>query len=95
LKHFLNHEMLAPNVLTVPADLDVVNEFAELGRSADPGPDYCTVMPWKKMTDLRWISATERSFAIFQSAFERRDVARHVREYLDLDREVRRVPFRD
>jgi hypothetical protein len=26
--------MLAPNVLTVPVDMNVVNEFAELGRSS-------------------------------------------------------------
>jgi len=89
LKHFINHEMLAPNVLTVEIDFDIVTEFAELAASGASDPEYCTLAPaWK--SDMRWISPrSERAFARFQSAFDRLDIARHVREYLDLDRGVR------
>ena len=90
LKHFINPELLAPNVLTVPLDVDVVNEFVELARSEEPGPDYATVIPWPKLSDMRWISgATPKGFARFQSAYERLGLAGHVREYLDLDEDVR------
>jgi hypothetical protein len=89
LKHFLNDSLLAPNVLTVPVDMDIVREFTDLAHSPDPGPDYATVVPWKPSNDIAWISArTESSFQMFQSAYERMDVARHVRPYLDIDREV-------
>ena len=89
MKHFLNDSMLAPNVLTVPVDMDIVREFTELALRPDPGPDYLSVMPWKDFNDILWISAkTEAAFRVFQSAFERMDVARHVREYLDIDQDV-------
>lgn len=82
--------MLAPNVLTVPVDLAIVSEFEDLARSADPGPDYCTVVPWKKISDMRWISAASRkAFARFQSAYERLGIAESVRGYLDIDHDVR------
>jgi hypothetical protein len=90
LRHFINHQLLAPNVLTVPVDMSIVREFEELTQSLDPGSEYFTLVPWKNSTDLRWISAaTEAAFATFESAFERLDAARHVRDYLDLEREVR------
>jgi hypothetical protein len=89
LKHFLNHELLAPNVLTVPVDKSIVDEFTELALRPDPGPDYCTITPWTEFSDMRWISAqTEKAFRRFESAYERLDVARHVREYLDIERDV-------
>jgi hypothetical protein len=89
LKHFINQELLAPNVLTIPVDPGVVGEFAELARTAEADPEYCTIRPsWN--SDIRWISAdTMQGFATFQSAFDRIDVARHTREYLDVEREVR------
>src|SRR4051794_27925841 len=89
MKHFLNHEMLAPNVLTVAVDRAVVNQFADLARTAESDPDYCIFRPpWG--SDIRWISAQSSSaFDLFQSAFDRLDVARYVAEFLDLDGEVR------
>jgi hypothetical protein len=89
LKHFINQEMLAPNVLTVPVDRDVVGEFAELAHTAGSDPEYCTLRPsWS--SDIRWISPeTGATFDRFQSAFDRLGVAAHVREYLDLDKEPR------
>lgn len=90
MKHFINHDLLAPNVLTVPVDEDIVGEFRELARCVDPGSDYCRVTPWSAINDICWISAASpRAFRTFQSAYERLDVARHVREYLDLEHEVR------
>jgi hypothetical protein len=54
---------------------------------SDPG--YCSLNP-KWNSDIRWISATSRAgFDQFQSAFDRLDLAAHVRDYLDIDREVR------
>lgn len=89
LKHFLNDSMLAPNVLTAQVDMDIVREFSELALNPDPGPDYLSVMPWKDFNDILWISAkTEAAFRVFQSAFERMDVAKYVREYLDIDHDV-------
>jgi hypothetical protein len=90
LKHFLNHDLLAPNVLTVPVDMNIVREFVELAETSDRGPGFLTVVPWKDSSDLQWISAdSEPAFRIFESAYQRLDVARHVREYLDLERDVR------
>jgi len=64
-------------------------EFAELARIAESDPEYCTRRPsWN--SDIRWISAdTMAGFATFQSAFDRIDVARHTREFLDLESQVR------
>lgn len=89
LKHFINRELIAPNVLTVPMDVDIIREFEELAQTAEADPEYGVVMP-KWDSDIRWISpVTEASFERFQSAFDRLGVARHVADYLDLDREVR------
>ncbi|HEX5238291.1 MAG TPA: hypothetical protein VFW39_07510 [Sphingomicrobium sp.] len=89
MKHFINQEMLAPNVLTVPVDMDVIGEFVELADTAESDPEYCTLRPtWK--SDIRWISPESgATFDRFQSAFDRLDVARHVRQYLDLDSDPR------
>jgi len=89
LKHFLNKEMLAPNVFTMAVDQAIVQEFAGLAQTAEADPEFCTQRPeWN--SDIRWISAdTEEGFATFQSAFDRIDVASHTREYLDLEGDVR------
>lgn len=90
MKHFLNPELVAPNVLTVPVDMDVVREFEQLARSETRDPDYFYLRPWVDISDMCWISATsDASFRVFESAFERLDVARHVRDYLDLEHDVR------
>jgi len=89
VKHFLNRDMLAPNVFTIPVDEDIVSEFAELARAAESDPEYFTVRP-KWNSDIRWISADSMAaFGTFESAFERLNAASHVREYLDLETEVR------
>ena len=89
MKHFLNHDLLAPNVLTIPVEERIVAEFEDLAQAADPGPNYSVFRPpWS--SDIRWISANSApTFDIFQSAFDRLDIARHVREYLDLQDQVR------
>jgi hypothetical protein len=86
LKHFLNREMLAPNVMTVSVDADIVAEFAHLPAGEASGL-VSVSPPWN--SDVRWISpATEESFSVFESAFERLDVARHAGPYLDVERKV-------
>jgi hypothetical protein len=88
LKHFLNQELLAPNVLTVPVDTAIVAEFEDLARSEDPGPDYRIVKPWS-FSDMRWTTAaTETAFRTYEHAYQRLDIARHVRAYLDIERDV-------
>ncbi len=89
MKHFLNQEMLAPNVFTIPVDQEIVGEFAELAQTAEADPLYSTLRPsWN--SDIRWISAdTLAGFDRFQSAFDRINVAKHTREFLDLESEVR------
>lgn len=89
MKHFINKDFLAPNVFTMAVDTDVVARFAQLAKSAEIDPAFCTLRPdWN--SDIRWISAaTPDGFGIFDSAFEQLDVARHVREYVDVDHDVR------
>lgn len=89
MKHFLNDELLAPNVFTMPVDEAVVAEFAELAQKTELGSEYCVRRPdWK--SDIRWISAdTVEGFETFQSAFDRIDIARNTRDYLDVKSDVR------
>jgi hypothetical protein len=89
LKHFLNHDLLAPNVLTIPVEMEIVSEFAETESIAKNSGDYYSVAPWTNINDIRWISAqTPAAFGKFQSAFERLNIANHFREYLDIDKKV-------
>ena len=90
MKQFINTDLLAPNVMTVPVDYEIVREFTDLARNEKPGADYYTMVPWAATNDIRWISAASRAaFDKFQDAFERMAIADHVREYLDIDRDVR------
>lgn len=86
MSHFLNRELLAPNVLTVPVDPAIVAEFAAIDL-ADPG--FVAFSPgWQ--SDITWVSAAnEDSFALFESAFERLALAAHVEPHLNLDQAVR------
>jgi hypothetical protein len=76
LKHFLNQDLLAPNVFTIPVDERIVDEFVELARTAESDPQFLTFRPqWN--SDIRWISAdTSDGFAAFQSAFDRLGIVR-------------------
>ena len=86
MKHFLNKELLAANVKTIPVDRGIVGEFAALDPAS---PELASVSPgWE--SDMRWIApATPEAHAVFESAFERLGVADHFREYLDIEHEVR------
>jgi hypothetical protein len=87
MKHFLNPEMLAPNVMTFSVDPAIVAEFTDPTRL--PG-SYSTISPPKWDSDIRWVSAAdEQAFAVFQSAFDRLAIGGHAAPYLDLDRQVR------
>jgi hypothetical protein len=85
MKHFLNKELLAANMMTVSVDPAIVAEF---GRN-DDWHGFESVFPkWK--SDIEWLSpATTEMHAIFESAFQRLGIADYVREYLDIEREVR------
>ena len=89
MKHFMNHELLAPNVLRVPVDVSVIDEFRTLADGRETGSGYQTYRPpWS--SDIRWISADSAdTFRQFESAFERLGIAAHVEPYVDLDKEVR------
>jgi hypothetical protein len=82
VKHFLNREMLAVNVMTFDVDPKVVGEFADPAQL--PG-DYSTVKPYGWNSDIEWISASdEESFAVLQSAFDRLQIGAKFAPYLDL-----------
>jgi hypothetical protein len=89
VKHFINEELGAANVLRVRVDPAIVREFLPLAMEASDRADFSTVRPqWS--SDVRWISPNSpASFTIFQSAFDRLGVAAHVGPYLDLEQEVR------
>lgn len=81
--------MLAPNVMTVGVDHQVVAEFADPGIAKRTG--FATVRPnrGKWNSDIAWVSATTLdSHSIFRSAFDRLGLAEHARPYLDLDSAV-------
>jgi hypothetical protein len=87
VKHFLNREMLAPNVATFGVDSQIVERFGEPGSL--PG-NYSTIQPDKWHSDIQWISAAdEDTFEIFQRAFESLGIAAHAAPYLDLHEKVR------
>ncbi len=86
---FLNGEMLALNVMTVPIEQSIVTEFASLAGGAPDPTSFASVRPpWH--SDIEWISArTETAFATFESAFERLDIAKWVEPYVDYDTQIR------
>jgi hypothetical protein len=89
VKHFINKQLLAPNVFTMPVDTGIVAAFADLAATAEADPAYCTLRPeWN--SDIRWISAATRpGFAKFEDAFKRLEIGASVREFVDVEREVR------
>jgi hypothetical protein len=89
MKHFLNPDLGAANVLTVDVDPGIVREFLPLSRGLLEEAEFCTIHPpWN--SDVRWISpSTAATFEIFQSAFDRLGIASHVRPYVDVEKEVR------
>ena len=89
MEQFINHAMLAPNVVTAGVDAAIVREFAALAAAKRDESDFATVDPtWS--SDLKWISANRpETFALFERAFERLDVARHVAQYLGVDEQAR------
>ena len=87
VKHFLNRDMLAPNVCTFDVDQAIVEKFLNPGQL--PGA-YSTVRPKGWHSDIEWISAAdENTFEIFQSAFDALGIAAHAAPYLDLQKQVR------
>jgi hypothetical protein len=89
MKHFLNKEFLAPNILTVPVDAALIRErmSPHMGR-LDSRRLFSTSPRWD--SDMRWVSAiSEDAFTEFQSLFDELGVAKFVEPYLDLEHEVR------
>lgn len=88
MKHFLNKDFLAPNVMTYPVDRAIVAEFEGLDTASKHFS--CLSPPSKWNSDIKWISAAdEATFELFQSAFDRLGIAAHVRPFIDVEREVR------
>jgi hypothetical protein len=89
MKQFYNAELNAPNVLKVNVDASVVQELLPIcGGTLDRGRFSSISPPWQ--SDMCWISANSaRSFAEFQSLFDRLGVAAHVEPYVDFDTGVR------
>jgi hypothetical protein len=89
MKHFLNKEFLAPNVLTVPVDAALIRErMGPYMGKLDPERFSSTSPKWD--SDMRWVSAVSQdAFAEFQSLFDDLGVAAAVEPYLDIEHGVR------
>lgn len=89
MRHFISNELLALNVMTVPVDHAIVAEFEPLVFDPlDKSRFACVHPPWN--SDVQWISGrTEEAFGLFQSAFDRMEVAKWVEPYVDFDRQIR------
>ncbi|UUR06775.1 hypothetical protein [Sphingomonas glaciei] len=88
MKHFLDREWLAPNVMRVAIDPAVAAGFADLAAEIVPAAYHVERPDWN--SDIRWISAAEEaSFARFQAAFDALEVARHVTDYVAVDHAIR------
>lgn len=89
MRHFLNTDMLAPNVTTVPVCVEIVREMAPLAASAFDSSEFCIARPpWR--SDVEWISPKSiEGYRKFQSVFDRLGIADRVAGYLDLDHAVR------
>lgn len=89
MRHFINDELLALNVLTVPVDHAIAAEFEPLAREFFDGSRFESVKPpWD--SDVQWVSGrTEDAFGLFQSAFDRMKVAQWVEPYVDYDDQIR------
>jgi hypothetical protein len=87
VRHFINQEMLALNVMTFPVDRAVIEEFASLPAEGN----FSCITPSKEWnSDIEWISAAdEPTFALFQSAFDRLAIADRAAPYLDVASAVR------
>lgn len=87
VKHFLDPDWVAPNVMRVAVDRSIAAGFADLAGDILPKSYHVERPPWS--SDIRWISAAEEtSFLRFQTAFDRMDVARHVEDYVAVDQAV-------
>ena len=85
--HFLNEQMRAPNVATVPVDPAIVREF-----SAENYPKISGLGKVKPnwQSDVHWVAPNNpNAHEVFESAFKRLGIAEHVTRYLDLANEVR------
>ncbi len=89
MKHFLNSELMAPNVLRIKLDGAMIRERLPVPREEiDPRRFSISSPPWS--SDIRWISAASvEAFEEFQSLFDSLGIAASVEPYLDLDAAVR------
>ena len=89
MKHFLNQELMAPNVLKVAVDAVLIQQrLAGLIGHYDPAKFAISRPSWD--SDIRWISARSvEAFNEFQSLFDSLGIARLIGPYLDLDHVVR------
>lgn len=88
MKHFLDPQWLALNVMRVAVDPAVAGSFADLADLPLPAGYHVERPKWE--SDIRWISAEDEvTFARFQAAFDTLDVARHVADYVAVDDAIR------
>lgn len=88
MKHFYNSAMSAPNVMTFPVNMDIVDEFKDFDRVGHASGMARVRPPWQ--SDIEWLSAaSEEEFERFQSAFDRMAIADQARPFLDIDNDVR------
>ena len=99
-KHFINREMLAPNVLEIDVDLGVIASLADMAsRLQQLGPvegmvengegvQLCAIhASWD--SDILWISQADRQgYDYFENIFQRLRIAENVAQHVMHDREI-------
>jgi hypothetical protein len=86
MRKFVNERLAAPNVFTVPIDLEIARTLSSVASGR--WRLYTRSPQWR--SDIRWYSPrSRRDFDRFRSIFERLDIARHVEPYVDFNDRIR------
>lgn len=89
MKHFVNNEFSAPNVITVPFDPALLEGLRATIQKPLSKSDYTVVSPpWA--SDIKWISPNSiQSYKFFLAIFESLGIAQHVKSFVDFDKLIR------
>jgi hypothetical protein len=89
MKHFVNNELSAANVIKVPFDPVLLEGLRATIQKAPSESDYTVVSPpWS--SDIKWISPNSiQSYKIFLAIFEGSGISQHVKPFVDFDKLIR------
>lgn len=100
MKHFINKELKAPNVLEIDVNAEIVNEFASVAKC------LLGIAPWRSLewpltekdffscrpkwdSDIEWISVdTPTAYEFFLSRFNRLEIGNQLAPYIDFEKEL-------